>query len=157
MINQEKTMRGRLEEATRAALKSGNKPRLSALRLIRAAIQERDLAGRGPIGDAEIPAVLQRMIRQRRDAQEMYAKAGRSAQAQQEADEIAVIEEFLPAAVGESEMEAAIAEAIRAVGATGPKEMGKVMAALKERYLGRMDFAAASQRVRAHLSRSTPG
>jgi uncharacterized protein YqeY len=141
-------MRDRLAAETRAALKAQNKPRLSALRLISAALQQADIAARKPILDAEIPALLQRMIKQRRESQTIYEQAGRKAQADQEAAEIAVIEEFLPKQLSEAEAKAAVTAAIKEVGATGPKEIGKVMSVLKERYAGRLDFARASSWVR---------
>jgi len=137
-------MRDRLRTETKAALKAQDKPRLSALRLISAALQQADIAARKSIPDAAIPAVLQRMIKQRREALAVYQQAGRKQQADQEATEIAVIEEFLPRQMSEAEAREAVAATIKAVEAGSPKEMGKVMAALKERYAGRMDFAKAS-------------
>jgi uncharacterized protein YqeY len=147
-------MRTRLMQATRTALKAHDKQRVSALRLISAAIQERDIASHANIPDADIPAVLQRMIKQRREALAMYEKAGRTAQAQQEAGEIAVIEEFLPQQMGDDAVREAIDAAITEVGAVGSKDMGKVMAALKQRYGGRMDFANASARVKDLLKQT---
>ena len=96
-------MRDRLMAETKAALKAQNKPRLSALRLISAALQERDIAAKAPIADQEIPALLQKMIKQRRESLAIYEKAGRKEQAEQEATEIAVIEEFLPKQMSEAE------------------------------------------------------
>jgi uncharacterized protein len=146
------SMRDRLMAETRAAMKAGAKQRLSALRLISAELQERDIATKGMVPDQDIPALLQRMIKQRRESLAIYEKAGRSEQAQQEAAEIAVIEEFLPKQMSEAEAKAAIAAVVKEVGAAGPKEMGKVMAALKERYAGRMDFGKASGQVKELLS-----
>jgi uncharacterized protein YqeY len=91
------------------------------------------------------------MIKQRRESLGIYEKAGRTEQAQQEAAEITVIEEFLPRQLSESEAQAAIAAVIKEVGATSPKEMGKVMGVLKERYAGRLDFGKASGQVKALL------
>jgi uncharacterized protein len=145
-------MRDRLMAETKAALKAGEKQRLSALRLISAALQERDIAVKGTVPDQDIPALLQKMIKQRRESLAIYEKAGRAEQAQQEAAEIAVIEEFLPKQMSEAEAKAAIAAVVKEVGAAGPKEMGKVMAALKERYAGRMDFGKASGQVKELLS-----
>ncbi len=144
-------MRDRLSAETKAALKAHNKPRLSALRLIRAALQERDIAAKAPIPDQEVPALLQRMIKQRRESLAIYEKAGRKEQAAQEALEIAVIEEFLPKQMSEAEATEAIAAAIKEAGAAGPKDMGRVMAALKQRYAGRMDFGKASGQVKELL------
>jgi uncharacterized protein YqeY len=144
-------MRERLMAETRAAQKAQNKPRLSALRLISAELQGRDIAAKAPIPDQDIPALLQKMIKQRRESLGIYEKAGRTEQAQQEAGEIAVIEEFLPKQMSEAEAKAAIAGVVKDVGATTPKDMGRVMATLKERYAGQMDFGKASGLVKELL------
>lgn len=144
-------MRDRLAAETKAALKSQDKQRLSALRLISAALQQADIAAKAPVSEREIPALLQRMIKQRRESLGLYEKAGRTALAQQEAAEIAVIEEFLPKQMSEAEASAAIAAAVTEVGAASPKDMGKVMGLLKERYAGRMDFGKASGQVKQLL------
>ena len=144
-------MRDRLMAESRAALKTQNKQRLGALRLITAALQERDIAAKSPIPDAEIPALLQKMIKQRRESLAIYEKAGRTEQAAQEAGEIAVIEEFLPKQMSEAEAGEAIAAAVKETGAAGVKDMGKVMALLKERYAGQIDFGKASGVVKELL------
>jgi uncharacterized protein YqeY len=144
-------MRNRLAAETKAALKAQDKQRLSALRLISAALQQADIAAKAAIPDQDIPALLQKMIKQRRESLGIYQKAGRAEQAQQEAAEIAVIEEFLPMQMSEAEAREAVAAAVKEVGAASPKEMGKVMGLLKERYAGRMDFGRASGQVRALL------
>jgi uncharacterized protein YqeY len=149
--HKERTMRDRLKAETNAALKAQNKPRLSALRVISAALQQADIAAKTSIPDQDIPALLQRMIKQRRESLAIYEKAGRKEQAEQEATEIAVIEEFLPKQMDDAEARQAIAAVIKDVGAASPKEMGKVMAALKERYAGRMDFGKASGLVKELL------
>ncbi len=145
-------MRDRLAAEMKAALKSQDKQRLSALRLITAALQQADIAAKAPLPDHDIPALLQRMIKQRRESLAIYEKAGRTEQARQEAAEIAVIEEFLPRQMSEAEARAAIAAAVKEVGAASPKDMGKVMALLKERHAGQMDFGKASGQVKALLS-----
>ena len=145
-------MRDRLAAESKAALKSQDKQGLSALRLITAALQQADIAAKATLPDQEIPALLQRMIKQRRELLAIYEKAGRTEQAQQEAAEIAVIEEFLPKQMSEAEAKAAIAAVVKEVGAASPKEMGKVMGLLKERYVGRMDFGKASGQVKEILS-----
>jgi uncharacterized protein YqeY len=145
-------MRDRLMAETKAALKAQNKPRLSALRLISAELQSRDIAAKASIPDQDIPALLQKMIKQRRESLAIYQQHGRKEQAEQEAGEIAVIEEFLPRQMSEAEAKEAIAAAINETGAASPKDMGKVMAALKERHAGRMDFGKASGLVKGLLS-----
>lgn len=147
-------MRNRLMAETKAALKAGDKPRLSALRLISAALQQADIATKTSVPDSEIPSLLQKMIKQRRESHAIYEKAGRKEQADQEAAEIAVIEEFLPKQMSEAEAKAAIAAAIKETGAAGPKDMGKVMGALKQRHAGQMDFAKASGLVKELLTQA---
>ena len=147
-------MRERINSAMKDALKSGEKRRLSTLRLMTAAIKDRDIAarvdekgnatGRDRITDPEILALLQKMIKQRREAIETYRQAERDDLADQETAEIAVIEEFLPQQMGEEEMRGAVAAVVGELGASGLKDMGRVMAVLKERYTGQMDFGNAS-------------
>jgi len=144
-------MRDRLMAETKAALKAQNKARLSALRLISAELQTRDIAAKTSIPDQDIPAVLQKMIKQRRESLAIYEQHGRKEQAAQEAGEIAVIEEFLPKQMSEAEAKTVIAAVVKEVGAASPKDMGKVMAVLKERYAGQMDFGKASGVVKELL------
>ena len=154
-------MRDRLSQATKDAMKAQDKQRLSTLRLISAALKDRDIAarvdekgvssGRDKITDQEFASLLQKMIKQRRDSITAFEQGGRQELAKQEAAEIAVIEEFLPKQMGDAEATAAIAAAIKEVGAAGQKDMGKVMAALKSRYAGQMDFGKASSQVKALL------
>ncbi len=144
-------MRERLMAETKAALKAQDKARLSALRLISAALQQADIAAKASIPDQDIPALLQKMIKQRRESLGIYEKAGRTEQAKQEAIEIAVIEEFLPKQMSEADAKVAVAAIVKEVGATTPKDMGKVMAVLKERYAGQMDFGKASGQVKELL------
>jgi uncharacterized protein len=144
-------MRDRLAAETKAALKAQAKQRLGALRLISAELQARDIAAKATVPDAELPAVLQRMVKQRRDSIAAYEKAGRKDLAAQEAAEIAVIEEFLPRQMSEAEAKEAIAAAIQEAGAAGPKDMGRVMGVLKTRYAGRLDFGKASGLVKELL------
>jgi uncharacterized protein len=149
--NKEHSMRERLMAETKAALKAQDKPRLSALRLISASLQQADIAAKAAIPDQDIPALLQKMIKQRRESLAIYEKAGRTEQASQEAGEIAVIEEFLPKQMSEAEAKEAIAAAIKEAGATSAKDMGKVMGLLKGRYAGQMDFGKASGTVKELL------
>ncbi|HXE68205.1 MAG TPA: GatB/YqeY domain-containing protein [Hyphomicrobiaceae bacterium] len=150
-------MRDRLAQETKAALKAQDKPRLGALRLISAALQEREIATRtDKLSEPEVAAVLQKMLKQRRDSLAIYEKAGRQDLANQEAKEIEVIEEFLPQQLGEGEVRAAIVAIIKDVGAAGPRDMGKVMAALKARYAGQMDFGKVSALVKELLAAAAP-
>ncbi len=148
-------MRQRINDAVKTAMKSGEKARLSTLRLITAAIKDRELGigGAAPteVGDAEVVVILQKMVKQRRESIATYEKAGRQDLADQEKAEIAVIEEYLPKQMGEAETKAAVAALIKELGAAGPKDMGRVMGALKERFAGTMDFGKASGVVKELL------
>ncbi|MFI4997561.1 MAG: GatB/YqeY domain-containing protein [Hyphomicrobiales bacterium] len=150
------SLREQFNTAMKDAMKSGDKPRLSAVRLVNAAIKDRDIeargAGRGQATEDEIVGLLQRMIKQRHESAAMYEKGARPELAAQENAEIAVISSFLPQQLGESEVAAAIKEAIAAKGAASLKDMGKVMAALKERHAGKMDFSKVGPAVKAALS-----
>jgi len=148
-------LRDKITEATKEAMKSQEKTKLSTLRLMSAAIQNADIeartAGKKPLSDDELLGVFQKLIKQRQESVELYEKGGRAELAKQERDEIEVIKTFLPQQMSEAEVKAAIAEAIKSTGAASVKDMGKVMAALKERYAGRMDFGRASGAVKGML------
>jgi uncharacterized protein YqeY len=151
-------LRKELADALKTAMKARQERAVSTVRLILAALKDRDIAARGQghgdgISDDDIRDLLQTMIRQRRETIPVYRKAGRLDLAHQEEEEIAVIERFLPKALDEAEVEAAIAQAVATVGATSIKDMGKVMAALRQAYAGRIDFARAGERVKALLAR----
>jgi uncharacterized protein YqeY len=151
------TLRARLSEAQKAAMKARDKGRLSALRLILAAIKQRDIDYRvkpgyeNGIAEDEILQVLQSMIKQRRESVIQYQRADRIDLADVETAEIAVIEEFLPRQMDADEIAAAARAVIVELGVTGPQEMGKVMAALKQKYAGRMDFGKVSPIVKRLL------
>jgi uncharacterized protein YqeY len=148
-------MRETITAALKAATKAQDKRRVSTLRLVVAAIKDRDIAARGlgksQATDAELLELFARMIKQREESEKIYRDAGRADLATQEAEEIAIIREFLPAQLSDADTESAIAAAIAEAGATSVKDMGKVMAALKARYAGQMDFAKASAAVKAKL------
>jgi uncharacterized protein YqeY len=148
-------MRETITAALKAATKAQDKRRISTLRLIAAAIKDRDIAARGlgksEATDAELLELFAKMIKQREESVKIYADAGRADLAKQEAEEIDIIREYLPKQLSETDTQNAIAEAIAETGASSVKDMGKVMAALKSRYAGQMDFAKASALVRAKL------
>jgi len=151
-------MRERLQEALKAALKAKEKRAVATLRLILAALKDRDIAARTKDGnqdgidDNEILKMLQTMIKQRRDSIELYEKGGRLDLAEQEAEEITVIERFLPRQMSAEEIAEAVDALIAESGAESIKDMGRVMAALRERYAGQMDFAKAGAAVKARLA-----
>ena len=148
-------MRDRINKAVTAAMKAGDKAAVSTLRLIKARIQEVDvaaeLAGKPKITDPEIIEQLAKMIKQRRESIAMYEKGGRPELKAIEVAEIAVIEGYLPRQLSESEVGAAIAAAIAETGAAGVKDMGKIMSILKSRYAGQMDFGRASGMLKTKL------
>ncbi len=154
-------MREQISAAVKAAMKTGDKRRLGTLRLMQAAIKDRDIAsrvddkgqasGRDKIDDAELLQLLQKMVKQRREAATTYRDAGRPERADTEEAEIAVIEEFMPRQLGDDEIRAAVAAMIAEIDAQGLKDMGRTMAALKQRFAGQMDFSKASALVKENL------
>jgi uncharacterized protein len=146
-------LRQQLTEAMKAALKARETNRLSAIRLILAGIQERDVAARTQdISEDEILSLLAKMVKQREESAATYEGAGRPELAAKERDEIAVIREFQPKQMGADEAKAAVQKLVSELGAASIKDMGKVMAALKERYAGQMDFGKASGMVKEALT-----
>jgi len=148
-------MRETINAALRQATKAQDKRRISTLRLISAAIKDRDIAARGQgtgqATDAELLDLLAKMIKQREESQRIYADAGRAELAQQEAEEIVIICEYLPKQLSDAEMQKAVADAIAESGASSIRDMGKVMGALKSKYAGQMDFGKAGAVVKAKL------
>jgi len=149
-------MRETITAALKAATKAQDKRRISTLRLIAAAIKDRDIAargaGKGEATDAELLELFAKMIKQREESEKIYTQAGRAELAKQEAEEIDIIREFLPVQLSDAALQKAIAGSIAEAGASSVKDMGKVMAVLKARYAGQMDFAKASALVKAKLS-----
>lgn len=156
-MNDPMTLRERIAAALKDAMKSREADRLSTLRLINAAIKDKDIAfrgegGEGTVGDAEILAILGRMVKQRLESVRAYEEGGRLELAEKEQAEIRVIEEFLPRQLSAAEVEAALAKAIAEVGASSIRDMGKVMAALKAKYTGQMDFGAVGSKLKDKLA-----
>ena len=148
-------LREKINEAVKTAMKSQDKPRLSTLRLVNAAIKNADIESERtgkPLADEDLLGLMQKMIKQRQELVEIYDKAGRKELADGERAEIEVIRGFLPQQMSEAEAKAAIAEVIKEIGAQGIKDMGKVMAALKQGYAGKMDFGKASGLVKSLLA-----
>jgi uncharacterized protein YqeY len=148
-------LRDQINESVKVAMKAQDKLRLGTLRLMNAAIKNADIeaerAGKS-LGEDDLLSLLQKMIKQRQESVEIYEKGGRKELADQERGEIEVIKGFLPQQMSEAEAKAAIAAVIKDIGAAGMKDMGKVMAALKERHAGKMDFGKASGLVKGLLS-----
>jgi uncharacterized protein YqeY len=148
-------LREKINEAVKVAMKSQDKSRLSTLRLVNAAIQnaeiESERAGK-PLAEDDLLGILQKMVKQRQESVEIYDQAGRKELADQERGEIETIRGFMPQQMSEAEAKAAIADVIAQTGAQGVKDMGKVMAALKLGYAGKMDFGKASGLVKSLLT-----
>lgn len=152
-------LREQIGEALKTAMREKDKERLSTLRLINAAIKDRDIARRAEGGDAadagvgsdDILSILGKMVKQRQESARAYEEGGRLELAEQERSEITVIEDFLPKQLDEAETEKAVQAAIADTGASSIRDMGKVMGALKSKYTGQMDFGAVGPMVKARL------
>ncbi|MEO0618646.1 MAG: GatB/YqeY domain-containing protein [Pseudomonadota bacterium] len=148
-------MRDQLNTALKSAMREQDKRRMSTLRLINAAIKDRDIAARSQsddgVSDADILEIMAKMVKQRRESVQTYEEAGRLELAQQELDEIGIIEEFMPRQLSEAETEAAVTETLAELECSGLKDMGRTMGKLKEQYAGQMDFSLASKMVKQKL------
>jgi uncharacterized protein YqeY len=149
-------MRSRLNEALKTAMKEKAANRLSTLRLINAAIKDRDIAARSEgedarVSDADILAILAKMVKQRHESARAYEEGGRLELAEKELAEVGVIEEFLPRQLSAKETEKAVTAAISEVGASSIRDIGKVMAVLKSRYAGQLDFGKVGPMIKARL------
>ena len=145
------TLKERITADMKAAMKSGDKARLGVIRLIQAALKQVEVDERIELDDARVLAILDKMVKQRRDSAAQYEKAGRSELAEQENFEIGIIQEYLPQPLSDAEIETLIDDAIAATGATSMKEMGKVMGLLKPKVQGRADMGAVSAKIKARL------
>ena len=149
-------LRDDINNALKIAMKAGDAPRVSTLRLVNSSLKNADIEARGqgkpPLSDADLLGVFQKMIKQRQESVELYDKGGRAELANQEREEIAIIEAYLPKQMSEVDVKAAIAAAVAETGAAGMKDMGKVIAVLKAKYAGQMDFGKASGLVKAALT-----
>lgn len=149
-------LRAQVMQAMKDAMKSGDKARLSTIRLMQSAIKDKDIASRTDgrnegIPDPEILELFSKMVKQRRESVDLYQKGDRPDLVEKEQAEIAVLEEFMPKQMDDAETKAAIEAVVAEVGATSVKDMGKVMGALKAKYTGKMDFAKAGAAVKAAL------
>jgi uncharacterized protein YqeY len=149
-------LRDDINNAVKEAMKAKNERKLGTLRMVNSTIKNADIEARGqgkpPLSDAELLSVLQKMIKQRQEAGELYDRGGRAELAAQERAEIAIISAYLPKQMSEDEVKAAIGAAIAEINAAGIKDMGKVIGVLKAKYAGQMDFAKASGLVKAALA-----
>jgi len=145
------SLKDRLQQEMKDAMRGGDKPRLGVIRLILAAIKQREVDERIELDDAQITVVLDKMSKQRRDSLEQYEKAGRDDLAAQEKFELEVLKTYLPEQLDDAEIDSLIGAAIAATGAAGMKDMGKVMGQLKSKLQGRADMGMVSARIKARL------
>jgi uncharacterized protein YqeY len=145
-------LKHRLTEEMKLAMRNKDKARLGVIRLALAAVKQREVDERVELDDSQVLAVLDKMVKQRRDSIQQYEAAGRQELADQESFEIAVLQEFLPSALTDAQIEALIDQALANSGASGMQDMGKVMGLLKPQVQGRADMAAVSQKIKARLS-----
>jgi uncharacterized protein YqeY len=149
-------LRDQINDALKDAMKAKDQRRISTLRLVNAALKNADIEARGQgkaaLGDEAILVLLQKMIKQRQESMDLYEKGGRAELAQQEREEAEIIGSYLPQQMSETEANAAIEEVMKDIGASGMKDMGKVMAVLKERHAGKLDIAKASGLVKRMLA-----
>jgi uncharacterized protein YqeY len=146
------SLKQQLNDDMKAAMKSGEKKRLGTIRLVNAAIKQREVDERVELDDTQVLAVLEKMLKQRRDSLAQFQAASRADLADQEQFEIGIIEKYLPAQLSDAEVDAAIVAAIAESGAAGPKDMGKVMGAVRPKVAGRTDMGKLSERVKARLA-----
>ncbi|MDB5504671.1 MAG: GatB/Yqey [Tardiphaga sp.] len=149
-------LRDDINNAVKDAMRAKDERKLSTLRMVNSTIKNADIEARGqskpPLSDGDLLSLLQKMIKQRQESVELYDKGNRAELADQEREEIAIISAYLPKQMSEDDVKAAIATEIAEVGAAGIKDMGKVIAALKAKYAGQMDFGKASGLVKAALT-----
>jgi uncharacterized protein YqeY len=146
------SLRDRINDELKQAMRSGDTRRRDALRLLTAALKQKEVDERKALSDSDVVAVMDKMIKQRRDSIAQFEKGARSDLVDNEQFEISVLERYMPQAVGEAEIEAVIAAVIAETGAKGPTDMGKVMGPLKAKLAGRADMAKVSARVKAKLT-----
>ena len=144
-------LKQRISDDMKSAMRAKEKERLGVIRLILAAIKQREVDERIELDDAQVLAVLDKMLKQRRDSIEQYNNAGRTELAEKEQFEVGIIQAYMPAALSEAELDAMIQEIVAAVGASSMQDMGKVMAQLKPKVQGRADMGQVSQKVKAAI------
>ncbi len=149
-------LRDDINNAVKDAMRAKDERKLSTLRMVNSTIKNADIEargqGKGPLSDADLLGIFQKMIKQRQESVELYDKGGRAELADQERAEIAIIQGYLPKQMSDADVQAAIAAAVKDTGAAGMKDMGKVIAELRAKYAGQMDFGKASGLVKAALS-----
>jgi uncharacterized protein YqeY len=146
------TLKERITEDMKAAMRASDKERLSTIRMVQAAIKQREVDERITLDDAQVVAVLEKMVKQRKESIVQFEQGGRADLADKEKSEIVLLQAYLPTQLSEAEVDAIVSEAIAATGAASVKDMGKVMAVVKAKAAGRTDMGAVSARIKAALS-----
>jgi len=146
------SLKAQLTDDMKTAMKSGDKERLGVIRLINAAIKQREVDERIQLDDTQVLSVLEKMLKQRRDSVSQFQAAGRTDLADKETFEIGVIQSYMPAQLGAAEVDAIIAATIAEAGATGPKDMGKVMGLVRPKVAGKTDMGKLSEAIKANLA-----
>ena len=147
----ERSLKERLSDEMKVAMKSGDKTRLAVIRLIQSALKQKEVDERVVLTDADVLAILDKMAKQRRESIEQFKAAGRDDLEQQEAFELGVIQSYLPMPLSDAEIDALIAQAVQSTGASSVREMGAVMAQLRPQLQGRADMSLVSARIKAAL------
>jgi len=147
----ERSLKERLSDEMKVAMKSGDKPRLAVIRLIQSALKQKEVDERVVLTDADVLAILDKMAKQRRESIEQFKAAGRDDLEQQEAFELGVIQSYLPEPLSDAEIDALIAQAVQSTGASSVREMGAVMAQLRPQLQGRADMSLVSARIKSAL------
>lgn len=146
------SLRDQINDDLKAAMRSGDTVRRDTIRLLTAALKQREVDERKTLADADVLAVIEKMIKQRRDSISQFEQGGRQDLADKEKQELTLLQTYMPQAMGEDELAAAIAAAVSETGAAGPADMGKVMAVLKPKLAGRADMGKVSAAVKARLT-----
>jgi uncharacterized protein len=146
------SLKARINDDMKAAMRGGDAPRRDALRLLLAALKQREVDERKDLADADVVTVIEKMVKQRRESITQFEKGGRQDLAKNEQFELSILQTYLPQALSDAEVEAAVAEAIAAAGAKAPSDMGKVMGVLKAKLAGRADMSRVSSIVKAKLA-----
>lgn len=151
-MSTESSLKSRIQNDMKAAMRAKEKMRLGTIRMLLAAIKQREVDGQTTLNDEQIFSVIEKMLKQRRDSFEQYSAANRPELAEKEQQEMAVLQEYMPEQLGDAELEALVAETIAAVGAQGPQDMGKVMGQIKPKVQGRADMGKVSQLVKTQIN-----
>ena len=147
------TLREKINDDVKSAMRSGDTARRDTIRLLLAALKQREVDERKTLSDADVLGVIEKMIKQRRDSISQFEQGGRQDLADKEKQELALLQDYMPQAMGEDELAAAVVAAVAETGASGPADMGKVMAVLKPKLAGRADMSKVSAAVKAQLTR----